>query len=212
LTGELELLLYADTYFSFGSIAHCRIFESGRSVVILLTSPVEIRQWPLSRFSRRIQQTAAYKVYRPVDQKIATGRCGSIAPSNGRFAANAGKGGQTQIWEPSAPDSQHNAYSVASCRLAVAERRNRCEGPPTTRTPHALPSNAESVARRGNSAPQNAPGRWVVSCRSTFSETAVRGSVRRFMGGVQAWYGMPGKGHFRGLMRSVSQQRRIGSN
>jgi hypothetical protein len=31
-------------------------------------------------FSRRIQQTAAYKVHRSVGQKIATGRCGSIAP------------------------------------------------------------------------------------------------------------------------------------
>lgn len=28
-------------------------------------------------FSRRIQSTAAYKVHRSVDQKIATGRCGS---------------------------------------------------------------------------------------------------------------------------------------
>ena len=30
------------------------------------------------RFSRRIQQTRAYKGYRLVDEKIATGRCGSV--------------------------------------------------------------------------------------------------------------------------------------
>jgi hypothetical protein len=41
-------------------VAHCRIFESGRSVAILLPSPVEIRQWPrspdsdfLDEFSKR---------------------------------------------------------------------------------------------------------------------------------------------------------------
>lgn len=34
---------------ALGSIVHCRIFESGRLVVILLKSPVEIRQWSLYR-------------------------------------------------------------------------------------------------------------------------------------------------------------------
>jgi len=52
-----------------GSIAHGRIFESCRSVAILLTSPVEIRD---GRFHQililaTISATAAYKVYRPVD-------------------------------------------------------------------------------------------------------------------------------------------------
>jgi hypothetical protein len=32
------------------------------------------------------------------------------------------------------------------------------------------------------------------------------------MDGVQAWYGCPRMGHFRGLMRSVGRERKIGSN
>jgi hypothetical protein len=39
-----------------GSIAHCRIFESGLSVAILLTSPVEIRRWLLSPSSDFLDQ------------------------------------------------------------------------------------------------------------------------------------------------------------
>jgi hypothetical protein len=45
-----SLLLKSATVCS-GSFAHCRIFESGRSAAILLTSLVEILQWPLAPIS-----------------------------------------------------------------------------------------------------------------------------------------------------------------
>ena len=50
LLTEVERPVFVALDYRLGSIVHGRIFESGRSVAILLTSPVEIRQWPLSEF------------------------------------------------------------------------------------------------------------------------------------------------------------------
>ena len=67
----------------FGSVAHCRIFESGRSVAILHTSPVEIRQCPNSPNSDFLDEISTRQLTKSTGQSTRK----SPRTGAGRFLA-----------------------------------------------------------------------------------------------------------------------------
>src|ERR1700737_666794 len=66
-----------------GSIAHYRIFESGGSVAILLTSPVEIRPWPLSPSSDFLDEFSKRQLTKYGGQSTRKLRQAGVGVGNG---------------------------------------------------------------------------------------------------------------------------------